>query len=186
MSASFSISRTDAERGREIPAEVLAQLARYEAIFDLIPESVRVFGRHGAISHANVQARAEHDDLPPATVHGLWRLQHPRSLDGAEVSLEDYPYTRALAGETVRGAMMLVYRRMQDAHALIEVDAMPMRRENGEIDGAVAVERDVTERNRLINELEAQAAVGNALYEHVSTESERLEHLVRERTQELL
>src|SRR5687767_8002377 len=107
MSASFSISHNVAEAAREIPAELLAQLARYEAIFDLIPESVRVFGRHGAISHANVQARAEHDDQPPATVHGLWRLQHPRSLDGTEVSLDDYPYTRVLAGESVRGAMLL-------------------------------------------------------------------------------
>src|SRR4029077_3100551 len=54
------------------------------------------------------------------------------------------------------------------------------------IRGAVTVERDVTVKTQLAQRLEEEAHRTAVLYERVSTEAERLERMVQERTQELL
>ena len=186
MRASFSFSSVDAGKDEAAAGSRAAQLMRYEAIFDLIPEAVRVVDRRGVVTHANLPARQELGDPHPETLEELWRRRCPRQLDGRELTLDEHPLSRALRGETVRGVVVLVERRTLGTHALVEVDAVPIRDDAGEIDGAITIERDVTERSRLAGELEAQAQVGNALFDHVASESERLERLVRERTKEIL
>ena len=52
--------------------------------------------------------------------------------------------------------------------------------------GAVIVVRDVTDRVRLSQELEEQVRVSTALYDHVATETDRLNKMVEERSSELL
>jgi signal transduction histidine kinase len=58
--------------------------------------------------------------------------------------------------------------------------------ERGRIRGAVTVERDVTFRVQLTKKLEEEARRTAELYERVSTEAERLERMVQERTEEVL
>src|SRR5262249_58026388 len=57
---------------------------------------------------------------------------------------------------------------------------------NGKSRGAVPVERDVTVKTTLAKALEEEARRTAELYERVSTEAERLERMVQERTAELL
>ena len=69
---------------------------------------------------------------------------------------------------------------------IIEVNSNPLYDEHGKIRGAVTVERDVTVKTQLAKALEEEARRTAELYERVSTEAERLERMVQERTQELL
>ena len=173
---------TEREELREDLARSIAQLT---TIFDVIPESVRVFDGTGVITRSNSQAQLDHPDTPPRSLTELWQQDHPRSLDGGSLFMHEHPTARALRGESVRGQTLAV-RRGAGPLAVIEVNSNPLRDGQGKIRGAVSVERDVTERTRLATELAEQVRRSAALYERVSTEAERLERMVAERTQEVL
>src|SRR5688500_12920130 len=99
--------------------------------------------------------------------------------------MHEHPTARALRGERVRGETLAV-RRGPENQVIIEVNANPLYDERGRIRGAVTVERDVTFRVQLTKKLEEEARRTAELYERVSTEAERLERMVQERTNELL
>lgn len=175
---------TERERLREDLARNVTQLT---AIFDAVPESVRVYDADGRITHSNPQAQREHGRVPPQGLAEIWRRDRPRRLDGTSLFLHEHPTARALAGASVRGEVLRVDRtQTTGGQAVIEVNANPLRDGSGVVRGAVTVERDVTERTRLAEELEEQLRVGAALYAHVSTEAERLERMVEERSRELI
>jgi PAS domain S-box-containing protein len=173
---------TEREDLREDLARSVAQLA---TIFDVIPESVRVFDAGGGIVRSNTQAQSDHPDNPPRSLTELWQQDHPRALTGTSLFMHEHPTARALRGESVRGQTLAV-RRGDGTPAVIEVNSNPLRDGQGKIRGAVSVERDVTERSRLAAELEEQVRRSALLFERVSTEAERLERMVAARTQEVL
>ena len=172
---------SEREELREDLARSVSQLA---TIFDVIPESVRVFDAAGIITRSNSQAQRDHAENAPRSLTDLWRQDHPRALTGASIFMHEHPTARALRGESVRGQTLAV--RRGEAPAVIEVNSNPLRDGEGRIRGAVSVERDVTERTRLASELEEQVRRSAALFERVSTEAERLERMVAARTQEVL
>ena len=174
---------TEREQLREDLARSVAQL---ESIFDVIPDSVRVFDSDGNIIRSNAQAMSDHAQARPATLRELWQLDRPRTLAGTTLFLHEHPTARALRGETVRGQTLAVRRGAEGAGAVMEVNSNPLRDARGKVRGAVTVERDVTERARLAQELEEQVRRSAALYERVSTEAERLEKMVEARTEELM
>ena len=173
---------TEREELREDLARSIAQLA---TIFDVIPESVRVFDAAGLITRSNSQAQRDHAENPPRSLTDLWRQDHPRAVTGASLFMHEHPTARALRGESVRGQTLAV-RRGDGTPAVVEVNSNPLRDAEGRIRGAVSVERDVTERARLASELEEQVRRSAVLFERVSTEAERLERMVAARTQEVL
>ncbi|MGH7664806.1 MAG: ATP-binding protein [Gemmatimonadaceae bacterium] len=155
------------------------------SIIDLIPDAVRTFDTGGLIVRANARARNDYDTLGIATLGDLWTVSHPRTLAGAIVTLDEHPVARALRGEDVRNKPLAVRRGGASAPEVAEFSASPLRDGAGRIAGAVAVERDVTERIRLAHEVEEQVRRSAALYERVSTEAGRLERMVQARTDEL-
>jgi PAS domain S-box-containing protein len=173
---------TEREELREDLARSIAQLG---TIFDVIPESVRVFDAAGVITRSNSQAQGDHPENPPRSLTELWQQEHPRALSGTSLFMHEHPTARALRGESVRGQTLAV-RRGDGTPAVIEVNSNPVRDGQGKIRGAVSVERDVTERTRLASELEEQVRRSAVLFERVSTEAERLERMVAARTQEVL
>jgi signal transduction histidine kinase len=100
--------------------------------------------------------------------------------------MHEHPTARAMRGERVRGETLAVRRGVDGAEVNIEVNSNPLYDERGKIRGAVTVERDVTVKMQLAKRLEEEARRTAVLYERVSTEAERLERMVQERTQELL
>ena len=176
----------DVTEREELRHDLARSVAQIESFFDLIPDSVRVVDAEGRIIRSNAQAQRDHGPVSPSTLGALWQHDRPRTLGGTTLFLHEHPTARALKGETVRGQTISV-RRIADGHsAVIEVSANPLRDADGRIRGAVTVERDVTERTRMAQELEAQVLCSQRLYERVSTEAERLEAMVEERTSELL
>jgi signal transduction histidine kinase len=172
---------TEIEGLRQALARSVAQL---EAIFDVLPESVRVFDSQGVVTRQNSLAQADHATHDLASLRELWRADLPRRVDGTSLFVHEHPTARALRGESVRSEAMLV-RRGPDGEQIIEVNSNPLRDAANAVVGAVTVEHDVTERTRLARELAEQVRRANELYAVVSTEAERLELQVKERTAEI-
>jgi PAS domain S-box-containing protein len=160
---------TEREELREDLARSVAQL---ESIFDVLPDSVRVVDADGNTVRTNAQALQEHAPAKPQTLRELWQLDRPRTLDGTTLFVHEHPTARALRGERVRGEALEVRRGPEARPAVMEVNANPLYDPHRRVRGAVTVERDVTERTRL--------------QQQVKTEAERLERMVQERTRELL
>src|SRR4051812_852159 len=173
---------TEREELRESLARSVSQL---ETIFDVIPDSVRVVDVDGRTIRSNTQAQQDHAPNTPSTLRELWQLDRPKTLDGTSLFMHEHPTARALRGERVRGETLQVRRGPENQH-IVEVNANPLYDERGRIRGAVTVERDVTFRVQLTKKLEQEARRTAELYERVSTEAERLERMVQERTQEVL
>jgi PAS domain S-box-containing protein len=173
---------TEREELRESLARSVSQL---ETIFDVIPDSVRVVDTDGRTIRSNTQAQQDHAPNTPTTLRELWQLDRPRTLDGTSLFMHEHPTARALRGERVRGETLMV-RRGPEMQVIIDVNANPLYDERGRIRGAVTVERDVTFRVQLAKKLEDEARRTAELYERVSTEAERLERMVQERTNEVL
>jgi signal transduction histidine kinase len=172
---------TEIEGLRQALARSVAQL---EAIFDVLPESVRVFDSQGVVTRENSAAHSDHAAQDLASLRELWRADLPRRADGTSLFVHEHPTARALRGEAVRNETMIV-RRGIEGEQIIEVNSNPLRDAANAVVGAVTVERDVTERTRLARELAEQVRRANELYAVVSTEAERLELQVKERTAEI-
>src|SRR3954469_11364200 len=174
---------TEREGLREDLAGSVSQL---ETIFDVIPDSVRVFDSEGRLLRSNTQALQDHPGSHPSTLRELWQLDRPRTVAGTSLFMHEHPTARAMRGERVRGEALAVRRGVEGSELIIEVNSNPLYDERGKIRGAVTVERDVTVKTQLAQRLEEEAHRTAVLYERVSTEAERLERMVQERTQELL
>jgi PAS domain S-box-containing protein len=160
---------TEREGLREDLGRSVAQL---ESIFDVLPDSVRVVDADGKTVRTNSQAQEEHGESNPQSLRELWQLDRPRTLGGTTLFVHEHPTARALRGERVRGETLEVRRGPESEIAVIEVNSNPLYDPHKRVRGAVTVERDVTERTRL--------------QQQVQTEAERLERMVQERTRELL
>jgi PAS domain S-box-containing protein len=160
---------TEREGLREDLGRSVAQL---ESIFDVLPDSVRVVDADGKTVRTNSQAQEEHGESNPQSLRELWQLDRPRTLGGTTLFVHEHPTARALRGERVRGETLEVRRGPESDIAVIEVNSNPLYDPHKRVRGAVTVERDVTERTRL--------------QQQVQTEAERLERMVQERTRELL
>ena len=143
---------------REDLRETLSRnVAQLESIFDVIPDSVRVFDTDGRTVRSNSQALSDHPSGQPSTLRELWQLDRPRSIDGTSLFMHEHPTARALRGERVRGETVAVRRGADGARLIIEVNSNPLYDEHGKIRGAVTVERDVTLKTQLAKALEEEA-----------------------------
>jgi len=174
---------TEREELRETLSRNVAQL---ESIFDVIPDSVRVFDSEGRTVRSNTQALLDYASVDPPTLRELWQRDRPRTTDGTSLFMHEHPTARALRGERVRGETLSVRRGPEASEQIIEVNSNPLYDEHGKIRGAVTVERDVTVKTQLAKALEEEARRTAQLYERVSTEAERLEKMVQTRTAEVL
>jgi signal transduction histidine kinase len=179
-----AVDVTEREQLREDLAHLVGQLT---SIFGVIPDAVRVFDADGNVVRANAQAMRDCELGPSATLRDLIACEQPCTLADEPIDLDSHPTLRALRGERVRSEMLRVHRaRAQGGPRVIEVSANPLHDDVGGIRGAVTVERDVTDRLALLRELEDKKRQVDQLYARASTETERLERMVGERTAELL
>jgi PAS domain S-box-containing protein len=163
---------SDVTEREELREDLARSVAQLESIFDVLPDSVRVVDADGKTVRTNAQAQQEHGSTNPQSLRQLWQLDRPRTLGGTTLFVHEHPTARALRGERVRGETLEVRRGHDGQVAVIEVNSNPLYDPHKRVRGAVTVERDVTERTRL--------------QQQVQTEAERLERMVQERTRELL
>jgi CheY-like chemotaxis protein len=114
------------------------------SVLDAIPDPVLVVECDHRVSHANGAARRE-GLADVSSVPERWPselgLQHPHRAEA--VPWDELPVVRALAGENVEQAELRRVRREGEAQWLA-VRARAVRSEDGAIERAVAVVRDVT------------------------------------------
>lgn len=185
---SILFAGNDVSEREELRGTLGRSVAQLESIFDVIPDSVRVADIDGRTVRSNSQALQDHAESgsQPSTLRELWQLDRPRTMEGTSLFMHEHPTARALRGERVRGETLSVRRGVDGTHVTIEVNSNPLYDEQGKIRGAVTVERDVTAKTQLAKALEEEARRTAELYDRVSTEAERLERMVQERTAELL
>jgi PAS domain S-box-containing protein len=158
---------------------LLAQIARerdkLRTLIDSITDEVWFCDAEGEVSLVNAAA------LQGLGVEGMEEILRPLpSLlpeleiyfsEGNRREIEQAPLLRSLRGEIIEGEEEILYQKSTGKRMYRQVNSAPLRSENGQILGAVAVVRDITTRK------EAEEALYKA--------HEELEQRVRERTQEL-
>src|ERR1043165_7470793 len=77
---------TEREGLREDLAGSVSQL---ESIFDVIPDSVRVFDSDGRLLRSNTQALQDHPGSMPTTLRELWQLDRPRTVNGTSLFMHE-------------------------------------------------------------------------------------------------
>jgi len=133
--------------------EVLAQQRAVElnAVFEAITDALFVYDTKGRPLRANAVATAlvgvgREGVVDEAAMQALLKARQPRHLDGRLMSLDELPFRRALAGETVRGqAYSLTTAEGRDV--TVESTAAIMQSPGGPA-GVVVLVRDITERKR--------------------------------------
>jgi PAS domain S-box-containing protein len=137
-------------------AEATERASQLQAIFEAMADAIFIYDPAAHIARANQAVNAllgigEHVDFLSRPVEERTRLIELRDEHGQLLANDQWPATRLLSGETLTGANALNYLiRTLDGHErALSVTGAPMRDASGQIVGAVAVYRDITERRRL-------------------------------------
>lgn len=170
----------------ELDAALRETRLQLETIMGLAPSAVRVIDRAGRIITANANATEAHVAPTPQTLREMWERDGARPLEGeAPLTFPETPGMRALAGETIRGELLMVQRQGYPEARVLEVSAAPMRDETGRISGIVLIDRDVTDGRRLERTLDQEVLRSAELESRVLAEAGRIEQIVEERTRAL-
>ena len=138
-------------------AEAERRAAELNATFDAVVDPLISFDARGAIILANPAMRrlmgSDPIDLDYRAYAVTVKMCFP---DGRALQADEIPAHRALQGERVAGERLLV-TGADEQERVIEVSATPVHT-NGENRGAVAIWHDITERERLLAEVQRRAA----------------------------
>jgi rsbT co-antagonist protein RsbR len=149
-----------AEKLSQSEAALRRQSAILHWMLDNMTDGLVVLDESGTHLLSNKAAERVLGELPI----GLLREEAPQSNGGGKIYLADgatpcpmesEPLLTALRGEEVRDVELLVHRPREGVHLFVSVNATPLRDESG-IRGAIGVFRDITERKRHEDEIEAQ------------------------------
>lgn len=138
-----------------------------EKIFDALPLAVVSVDWKGQIQYMNRIAKSILGE--PEGSFGLedWPQKFGMYLDDGLIPYpaEKLPVMRALRGETVEDAEELILRKDREAKGTwLSISAETLRDENGNIDGAIALLRDINYRKQIELARERQARRTDALY----------------------
>jgi two-component system nitrate/nitrite sensor histidine kinase NarX len=164
---------TDITALKQAEALLAEQASQLAAIFEAQSDGVAVYDREGRFVRANpamlrllgaVGDPEFMDRLPDARAQRLQLFDEAGQL----IALDEWPYRRALRGETLAGASALeVQLRTQDGRQMwTSITGGPMRGPDGTISGVVLVLRDITTRHRLELQVADQERQYRTLVEH--------------------
>lgn len=165
-----------AEQLSQSEAALRRQSAILHWMLDNMTDGLVVLDDSGTHLLSNKAAERVTGDIPL----GLPREEDPQAegkiyLADAETAcpVESEPLLRALRGEEVRDVEILISRPSEKIRMFVSVNATPLRDETG-IRGAIGVFRDITERKRHEDEMEARR---RELLDAERTKNEALERL---------
>lgn len=143
-----AIDITDEVAARELQQELIRQteLLRAEAeserlrldqLLDVIPVGMVIYDRDGKVIRGNqARTRIIGDPSRSADVATSVAYLRPAHEDGRPWAIDELPATRALRGETVRGARLYI-RRLDGVEMVVLTSAAPLHDVTGAVDGAV-------------------------------------------------
>jgi signal transduction histidine kinase len=148
QAASERIRRYGEDR-EDLLAEAARRASQLDAVLNNMVEGVFACDRIGCITHTNAAAQrllelspALGDRRAAAERDGAQMPLHP---DGRPFSAAELPLVRALAGEVIVEEDEVLENVTSHRSVFLRSSAAPIRDASGEISGAVAVARDVTE-----------------------------------------
>lgn len=148
VGCAISIGASQTERARrqseQLAHFLAAERTRLATIIDTVPEAVSIHDATGTIVQLN---RAGQQNAGPQsgdeTVDAAHHKYQVRSVTGKLISTDEWPVARALRGETVTNTeIIFLDADGHDRQALLS--AAPLLNEQGNIDGAVLITRDIT------------------------------------------
>jgi two-component system, OmpR family, phosphate regulon sensor histidine kinase PhoR len=132
-------------------ADSTSERRKLNTVVTSIAEGVLLCDAHGRLTLANEAALRllRLDSLPfeqpLAAMPDFYRM---RDLDGSPLSLDQLPFTRALTGATFQD-YRLILRGASGDETVMSFSGAPARADNGLIEGAVVVFRDITASQKL-------------------------------------
>ncbi len=158
----FSI-KTRREVTFKLQAQALAEerqraVATLSAIIDTMPTGVVVSDPKGTITMTNSAAKTIVGGLLTGVAYGPSEEYTLHSPDGRPFHSSELPLARAIEKRGVTKDEKILVRREDGTEVTILAAGSPVTDEVGNIIGAVAVLQDVTERERLLEEVERRAA----------------------------
>lgn len=166
-----------AQQRFEAKREALRRASELRAVFGAMSELVVIYDVHGTPVQVNPATLRLFGFNPVGhSVAQIIRRMKIRHLDGRRMKVEEMPCQRALTGETIRNARMVVTDATGTDY--IVVASATQLAEGQQVLGTVCVWHDVTERERLLNELEDRVEERTATLKQAF---ERLESEMKER-----
>jgi PAS domain S-box-containing protein len=152
----FKRKRPPAAQTQQLTGDKAAELAGMSlALLDAMPDAALLYDHLGRIHYANAAARAvfgldaqpRYADLPYA--ERVAQLA-PRALDGRPLAVDEWHVSRLLRGEkiTATAPVEAIVTTLDGRTACMSFTGAPLRDADGELVGAVAIGRDITDRLR--------------------------------------
>jgi len=151
--------------------ELDARAAELSAVLDQMVDGVVISDADGEIVRANPAAERMHGRRLLSARRDAWSSAfHLLCVDGSAYPPDELPLARAVdRGETVEGAEWLV-ERPDGTRVRLLGSAAPLRDGASRLRGAVLVMRDVTERARLIEQVQQATATKERFFAQMSHE----------------
>jgi PAS domain S-box-containing protein len=134
--------------------ELADHAARLRTVVDLVSDGVYVVDADNRVIFANAPSSTILGTKEMLPVEGRAERLHLRTPDGVPLQPGHYPSTRALRGETVQGAEMLLTNAAGETRRTL-TNAHPLRARDGGIYAAVVTWKDITDEVRARAEVEA-------------------------------
>jgi PAS domain S-box-containing protein len=148
-------------------AQVDPQTMASQKLFDAIPLAIISVDWQGQIQYMNKAARSLLGEPDKKIKLTEWAQRFGLYLDDGLVPFPEQklPILRALRGETIEDAEEIVLRKNGDENKTwIAMSAEILRDENGNIEGAIALIRDITYRKQVELSREKQVRRTEAIY----------------------
>jgi PAS domain-containing protein len=139
---------------RQSERNAVARAGELEAIVEAMNDAILVFNREGRVIHANSAAwRFFRQDMHSSGMKLLnehMTRYAVRDAHGNPLENDDTPLFRILRGETLTNddSVDIFIRAADGRQVEVNISGAPFRGETGEIEGAVCIARDVTERSK--------------------------------------
>ncbi len=148
------------------PVRANKQLAQFQNIFDNIPLAVISTDRRGYIIYMNRAAQQLLGEPQQAFEIEAWPQEFGLYRDDGllHYPADKLPLIRALQGETVQTEDVILRGNGHGEGVWISMSAQPIKGEDGAVDGAVVLLRDITYRKQIELNQEWQARRTEALY----------------------
>ena len=120
-----------------------------DAVFHAMTEGISVFNLDGQVVMRNNAAEyfLGENEYSKDRLSQILKRHPAYTVRGQVISAEDFPITRALRGERIRGERLLV-RRADGAERFVEINVEPLLDSMGRQVGVVSGYRDVTQQMR--------------------------------------
>jgi PAS domain S-box-containing protein len=164
----FTVILRDITEGKRGKHALTAQTALLQAILEQAADGILARDAEGKMLFANAALKRLAWEAPEGKplAAGVEVWGKTTDADGKELAVDQWPMSRALRGETVRGVEL--HRTAPDGRPYVFLNSCaPIRNERGEVIGAVAINTDITERKHAEDHLRQALADREALLREV-------------------